>query len=141
MSIKLIFDKYENDIGFTYGQYNNKEYEILETIENIPIKYDRELEIFTWGIKKHKAPESIMRVLLRPTHLYPAPILELIKKTNVKSFWSIETYFDSSYNANLSWVCTYLSTMAVADTGHLPFMVQLQIQHDPRGRWITSQIT
>jgi phosphoribosylformylglycinamidine cyclo-ligase len=25
-----------------------------------------------------------MRVLLRPTHLYPAPILELIKKTNVK---------------------------------------------------------
>lgn len=35
-------------------------------------------------LKKHKAPESIMRVLLRPTHLYPAPILELIKKTNVK---------------------------------------------------------
>ena len=35
-------------------------------------------------LKKHKAPESIMRVLLKPTHLYPAPILELIKKTNVK---------------------------------------------------------
>ena len=35
-------------------------------------------------LQKHKAPESIMRVLLRPTHLYPAPILELIKKTNVK---------------------------------------------------------
>ncbi|MDC0387674.1 phosphoribosylformylglycinamidine cyclo-ligase, partial [Gammaproteobacteria bacterium] len=35
-------------------------------------------------LKKYKAPESIMRVLLRPTHLYPAPILELIKKTNVK---------------------------------------------------------
>ena len=35
-------------------------------------------------LKQHKAPESIMRVLLKPTHLYPAPILELIKKTNVK---------------------------------------------------------
>jgi phosphoribosylformylglycinamidine cyclo-ligase len=35
-------------------------------------------------LKKHKAPESIMRVLLKPTHLYPAPVLELIKKTNVK---------------------------------------------------------
>ena len=35
-------------------------------------------------LKKHKAPESIMKVLLKPTHLYPAPVLELIKKTNVK---------------------------------------------------------
>ena len=35
-------------------------------------------------LKKNKASESIMRDLLKPTHLYPAPILELIKKTNVK---------------------------------------------------------
>ena len=35
-------------------------------------------------LKKHTAPDSIMRTLLRPTHLYPTPILELIKKTNVK---------------------------------------------------------
>jgi len=35
-------------------------------------------------IKKHKAPNSIMQSLLKPTHLYPAPILELIKKINVK---------------------------------------------------------
>ena len=35
-------------------------------------------------LKKHKAPDSIMRVLLKPTHLYPAPVLELIKKINVK---------------------------------------------------------
>jgi len=53
MSIKLIFDKYENDIGFSYGQYNEKEYEILENIYDIPIKYDRKLDIHTWGIKKH----------------------------------------------------------------------------------------
>lgn len=35
-------------------------------------------------LKKHTAPDSIMRTLLKPTHLYPATILELIKKTNVK---------------------------------------------------------
>ena len=35
-------------------------------------------------LKKHKAPKAIMQVLLKPTHLYPAPVLELIKKTNVK---------------------------------------------------------
>ncbi len=35
-------------------------------------------------LKKHAAPDSIMRTLLKPTHLYPAPILALIKKTNVK---------------------------------------------------------
>ena len=54
MSIKLIYDKYENDIGFSFGhQYNEKEYEILETINDIPIKYSRKLDINTWGIKKH----------------------------------------------------------------------------------------
>ena len=35
-------------------------------------------------LKKNKAPDAIMRALLKPTHLYPAPILELINKTNVK---------------------------------------------------------
>ena len=35
-------------------------------------------------LKKHKDPKAIMQVLLKPTHLYPAPVLELIKKTNVK---------------------------------------------------------
>ena len=35
-------------------------------------------------LRKHKPPEPIMRVLLKPTHLYPEPVLELIKKTNVK---------------------------------------------------------
>ena len=35
-------------------------------------------------IKKHKAPDSIIKALLKPTHLYPESILELIKKTNVK---------------------------------------------------------
>ena len=35
-------------------------------------------------LKKHKAPEKILQVLLKPTHLYPASVLELIKKTNVK---------------------------------------------------------
>ena len=35
-------------------------------------------------IKKHKAPDSILNAFLKPTHLYTAPILELIKKINVK---------------------------------------------------------
>ena len=35
-------------------------------------------------LKKHKAPDSIMRTLLKPTNLYPTPVLELIKKINVK---------------------------------------------------------
>ena len=35
-------------------------------------------------LKKHEAPNSIMQTLLKPTHLYPAPVLELIKKTHVK---------------------------------------------------------
>ena len=35
-------------------------------------------------LKKHRASDPIMRTLLKPTHLYPTPILELIKKTNVK---------------------------------------------------------
>ena len=35
-------------------------------------------------IKKHKTPDSILQALLKPTHLYPVPILELIKKINVK---------------------------------------------------------
>lgn len=35
-------------------------------------------------IKKHKAPDSILQALLKPTHLYPVAILELIKKINVK---------------------------------------------------------
>ena len=35
-------------------------------------------------LKKNKAPNSIMQTLLKPTHLYPAPVLELIKKTHVK---------------------------------------------------------
>ena len=34
-------------------------------------------------LKKHKAPSAIMQALLKPTHLYPAPVLELIKKTHV----------------------------------------------------------
>ena len=40
-------------------------------------------------LNKHKAPEKILQVLLKPTHLYPAPVLELIKKTNVKGMANI----------------------------------------------------
>ena len=36
-------------------------------------------------LKKHTAPDSIMRTLLKPTHLYNKQNIELRKKTNVKS--------------------------------------------------------
>ena len=35
-------------------------------------------------IKKHQPPKSVLQALLKPTHLYTLPILELIKKINVK---------------------------------------------------------
>ena len=40
-------------------------------------------------IKQRKVPDSILKALLKPTHLYPKPILELIKKANVKGMANI----------------------------------------------------
>ena len=40
-------------------------------------------------IQNHKTPDPILKALLKPTHLYPEPILELIKKTNVKGMANI----------------------------------------------------
>ena len=40
-------------------------------------------------IKQRKVPDSILKALLKPTHLYPKPILELIKKVNVKGMANI----------------------------------------------------
>ena len=58
MAIKLIYDKYQNDIGFTYGENEgNHQHEIITKINGNDINTNRELSISTWGIKKHKAPE------------------------------------------------------------------------------------
>ena len=58
MAIKLIYDKYQNDIGFTYGENEgNHQHEIITKINENDINTNRELSISTWGIKKHKAPE------------------------------------------------------------------------------------
>jgi phosphoribosylformylglycinamidine cyclo-ligase len=65
-------------------------------------------------LKKNKASESIMRDLLKPTHLYPAPILELIKKTNVKGMAHITGGgFDRKYSSNSQkWIgCKYRSVI------------------------------
>ena len=58
MVIKLIYDKYQkyqNDIGFTQGK-NDTDHE-HESITGIDINNNRELSIFTWGIKKHNSPQ------------------------------------------------------------------------------------
>jgi len=55
--IKLIYDKYENDVGVLYD--GNNELDIVNIMDNIPIKnnnidinINRDLTIYTWGIKK-----------------------------------------------------------------------------------------
>ena len=54
-TIKLIYDKYENDIGFTYQteEITKLNYNILEQINNKDINNNRNIKIYTWGIKKH----------------------------------------------------------------------------------------
>lgn len=56
MVIKLIYDKYQNDIGFTEGENDSDhKHELITKINEIDDK--RELSIFTWGVKKHKSPK------------------------------------------------------------------------------------
>ena len=57
MVIKLIYDKYQNDIGFTQGENEiDHKHELITKINEIDVNYKRKLSIFTWGIKKHKSP-------------------------------------------------------------------------------------
>ena len=57
MVIKLIYDKYQNDIGFTQGENEtDHKHELITKINEIDVNDKRELSIFTWGIKKHKSP-------------------------------------------------------------------------------------
>ena len=51
--IKLIYDRYENDIGFINEDSIEKKYIILDNIDDKLIKKDRKINIYTWGIKKH----------------------------------------------------------------------------------------
>ena len=51
--VKLIYDRYENDIGFINEDSIEKKYIILDNIDDKLIKKDRKINIYTWGIKKH----------------------------------------------------------------------------------------
>lgn len=51
--IKLIYDRYENDIGFAEGNYEDHEHEIIKKINDKKISNDRKINITTWGVKKH----------------------------------------------------------------------------------------
>ena len=47
--IKLVYDKYENDVGFIMSdEQGDHEHTKIEGIE------DKEMTFYTWGIKKHK---------------------------------------------------------------------------------------
>ena len=47
--IKLVYDKYENDVGFIMSdEQGNHEHIKLEGIQ------DKEMTFYTWGIKKHE---------------------------------------------------------------------------------------
>jgi RNase adaptor protein for sRNA GlmZ degradation len=60
-TIKLIYDKYENDIGVLYDEKNEIEMDKTKIVDNLPTKINdidinsnRLLNIFSWGIKKDK---------------------------------------------------------------------------------------
>ena len=57
-TIKLIYDKYENDIGVLYDEKNEIEMDKTKIVDNLPTKINdidinsnRLLNIFSWGIK------------------------------------------------------------------------------------------
>ena len=59
--IKLIYDNYENDIGIIYDIDNKNEKNIETILNNLPKKIDnkdiiknRNLIIYSWGVKKDK---------------------------------------------------------------------------------------
>jgi len=60
-TIKLIYDKYENDMGVLYDEKNEIEMDKTKIVDNLPrkindidINSNRLLNIFSWGIKKDK---------------------------------------------------------------------------------------
>ena len=60
-TIKLIHDKYENDIGVLYDENNEIEIDKIKILDNLPTKINdidininRLLNIYSWGIKKDK---------------------------------------------------------------------------------------
>ena len=60
-TIKLIYDKYENDIGVLYDENNEIEIDKIKILDNLPTKINdidininRLLNIYSWGIKKDK---------------------------------------------------------------------------------------
>lgn len=58
-TIKLIYDKYENDIGVLFDEKKEIEMDKIKILDNLPTKINdndinvnRMLTIYTWGIKK-----------------------------------------------------------------------------------------
>ena len=69
--IKLVYDKYENDYGFTEGEIDDHIHETIKQIGDKKIDNERELLIYTWGLKKH---ESIKCDIIFDASLFSAKI-------------------------------------------------------------------
>ena len=60
-TVKLIYDRYENEFGVSYFQNNEIIIDKTTILDNLPMKindtninFDRILTIYSWGIKKDK---------------------------------------------------------------------------------------
>ena len=69
--IKLVYDKYENDYGFTEGEIDDHIHVTIKQIGDKKIDNERELLIYTWGLKKH---ESIKCDIIFDASLFSAKI-------------------------------------------------------------------
>jgi len=69
--IKLVYDKYENDYGFTEGEMDDHIHKTIKQIGDKKIDNERELLIYTWGLKKH---ESIKCDIIFDASLFSAKI-------------------------------------------------------------------
>ena len=78
-TIKLIYDKYENDIGVLYDENNEIEIDKIKILDNLPTKINdinininRLLNIYSWGIKKDK--KSVKCDIIFDASLFSAKI-------------------------------------------------------------------
>jgi RNase adaptor protein for sRNA GlmZ degradation len=89
MAIKLVYDKYQNDIGFTYGENEtDHNHELITKINGNDIDTNRNLSIFTWGIKKHKSIECDI--------VFDATLFSTKTNVDVKEFNGLDEIIQTS---------------------------------------------
>jgi len=82
---KIIYDKYENDYGFTEGgghDIKNHTPIKLEKIDDKEIDFSRRLRIHTWGIKKNDPIECDI--------IFDCSLFSAIVKGDIKNFTGLD---------------------------------------------------